>query len=421
MRVEMGIVMLVEARTSVILIILLLFTIPSSLAGEKINLLMAGHIGIMDHVRPVFDTEPLIRYTPVPARDTGGFGATALDEKDLVKMIRLYFPRTYDEMKSYDILILTSPEYYLFTPKQDQWMYDAINEGIGGLNDGSVFSIVSGIAESWSSSLTQRAFPNDAPAVTNRGAGEAPSNFYQVKINQDVPDPILTPFIPYGVERVACVGIGRMVIHRQGSNVLAWTVGAFPQGKVDLIAAWNYGEGRAITSGEFIDTGWLQYPREPQLNQYSPEIIMNMVFWLTKRNLIDDIEIFRRIKASFRDYRSRITVLISLKDFIEKYGANTERIQEEVGVLEDIYRQASGAYLDQDFVEAERVLDEGFKRIGSAETIAKRVKNNALLWVYVIEWLVATSTLFISGTILWTLMVKRRLYREVEATRLSVK
>ena len=411
-----------RARTSAVIMILLLpILLPSSYGGEKINLLMAGHIGIMDHVRPVFETEPLIRYTPVPARDPGGFGVAALDEKDLVKMIRLYFPRTYDEMKSYDILILTSPEYYLFTPKQDQWMYDAINEGMGGLNDGSVFSIVSGIAESWSSSLTQLAFPNDAPAVTNRGAGEAPSNFYQVIINQDVPDPILTPFIPYGVEKVACEGIGRMVIHRQGSSMLAWTIGAFPQGKVDLIAAWSYGEGRTITSGEFIDTGWLQYPKEPQLNQYSPEIIMNMVFWLTKRNLIDDIEIFRRIKASFRDFRSRITVLISLKDFIEKYGANTDRVQDEIDALEDMYDQASGAYLDHDFVGAERFLDDGFKRLGSAEAIGKRVKDSALLWVYVIEWLVATSTLFISGTILWTLMVRKRLYREVEATRLSLK
>ena len=134
-----------RARTSAVIMILLLpILLPSSYGGEKINLLMAGHIGIMDHVRPVFETEPLIRYTPVPARDPGGFGVAALDEKDLVKMIRLYFPRTYDEMKSYDILILTSPEYYLFTPKQDQWMYDAINEGMGGLNDGSVFSIVSG-------------------------------------------------------------------------------------------------------------------------------------------------------------------------------------------------------------------------------------------------------------------------------------
>jgi hypothetical protein len=41
------------------------------------------------------------------------------------------------------------------------------------------------------------------------------------------------------------------------------------------------------------------------------------------------------------------------------------------------------------------------------------------MWVYIIEWFVAVSTLFISGFILWTLMVRRRLYREIDATRLK--
>jgi hypothetical protein len=40
-----------------------------------------------------------------------------------------------------------SAEYDYVTPKQDQWIYDVIWEGAGGMNDGSVFSIVTPIPD----------------------------------------------------------------------------------------------------------------------------------------------------------------------------------------------------------------------------------------------------------------------------------
>jgi hypothetical protein len=48
------------------------------------------------------------------------------------------------------------------------------------------------------------------------------------------------------------------------------------------------------------------------------------------------------------------------------------------------------------------------------------VKNRALLWVYMIDWLVTSAALFISGYVLWTLMVRRRLYREAKGTRFDM-
>jgi hypothetical protein len=56
--------------------------------------------------------------------------------------------------------------------------------------------------------------------------------------------------------------------------------------------------------------------------------------------------------------------------------------------------------------------------VSESEEIARKAKDAALFWVYVIEWLVTAATPFISGFVLWTLMLRRRLYREVTATRL---
>jgi hypothetical protein len=174
----------------------------------------------------------------------------------------------------------------------------------------------------------------------------------------------------------------------------------------------------AITNGNAMAMCWQGYPRSPQDNQYTPGILMNMMYWLAQRELIGDIEVFHRIKGNFAEFRSRMLVLISLLDFIDKFGANTGNVQGEIIGLDELYDRASDHYLDGEFVECEAVILEALEEFSSVEELARREKDRALMWVYVIEWLVAASTLFISGFLLWTLMVRRRLYREIDATRL---
>jgi hypothetical protein len=52
---------------------------------------------------------------------------------------------------------------------------------------------------------------------------------------------------------------------------------------------------------------------------------------------------------------------------------------------------------------------------------ARMAKDTALLWIYISEWMVTTAVALISGTILWWLMVRRELYREVTTTQLRPK
>jgi hypothetical protein len=144
-----------------------------------------------------------------------------------------------------------------------------------------------------------------------------------------------------------------------------------------------------------------------------------MIFWLAKTELIDDVEVFHRMKSDLNIFRSRLTVLLSLKDFIDKFGANTDRIQNEIFPLQEIFADATALYLEHRFSESEVTIRSGLDRLVDAEEVARREKDRALLWVYIIEWLAASSTFFVSGFILWTLMVRRRLYRDVETTKLA--
>ena len=108
----------------------------------------------------------MVTYTAVPCRD-GMFP----DLQTAMKFIRLYFPRKYEEMQAYDLILLQSPSFEQLPDKNELWMYNRIKEGAGGWNDGSVFSIIAQIHGSWAVSVTQEAFPNDAPAVVGRGGG----------------------------------------------------------------------------------------------------------------------------------------------------------------------------------------------------------------------------------------------------------
>ena len=156
--------------------------------GEKIELMVVGRY--IELLRPYLDPEPSIDYVFVP------FRLVDLSAKDAIKFLRLYFPRTYQEMEEYDVLILNSPEYQMFTPTQDRWMYDAIEEGMGGINAGSVFSIIAEICQSWANSRTSTAFPNDAVTVAfEKGGGEEMSYGFMVTINDAYPSQVLQPYL----------------------------------------------------------------------------------------------------------------------------------------------------------------------------------------------------------------------------------
>jgi hypothetical protein len=320
-------------------------------------------------------------------------------------------------MRKYDVIMLCSPEFYLFSPKQDQWMHDAIQEGMGGINTASVFSIITQIHWAWANSQTSSAFPNDAMAVVKLGAGVERSRIHFVEIDQNFPDPVLTPFIPFRVEKIPGMQCSRLVIAREGAGVLAWQIGNHPGGKAHYLVAWDYGEGKTMTIGEceFGRTGgWFDY----RTHEYASDIVMNMVLYMAHKDLIRDVALFHRLKSNFIEFRSRMVSLISLKDFVDKFGANTQPIQDEIWMLEELYDDGISHYLDQEFQECEDAMHAALRQFPEAEDLARRVKDNALLWVYVIEWLVTSSTLFISGSILWMLMFRRRMFKEVKVTKL---
>ena len=400
-------------RLPVLIPVILLLVIPCALGEERIRVLNPGQGG--GHLEIWFRSDPLFEYLWVPSRDFG------LGLKTMNKYIKQYFPRTAEAVASYDYILLNSPEVYFFSTQQLQWMYDAIRAGSGGMNGASVMSQITQIHNAWEASILSDAFPNDAAAVIARGGGGTSTvSFFSVRVNRNFDDPVWTIYIPYGIEQIVTQK-SRIVILREGAEAIAYQEGNFPGTNVPFIAVWEYGEGkgRTMTTGDTMDSncffthGWSYY------NDYIPDMFINLVYYSTKRKLITDVEIYHRVRSTFQDFRTRMEILLSLIDFTDKFGANTDSIQDEVQGLEQMYIDAKELYFEGDHQGTEVKMQEAFDAFIEAEVEARRMKDRALIWVYAIEWLATTSTLMISSFALWSLMVRRRLYRDVSTTKLA--
>jgi hypothetical protein len=197
---------------------------------------------------------------------------------------------------------------------------------------------------------------------------------------------------------------------------LVHQIGNFPgYQSVPWLIAWEYGEGRTMTCGGFLGAPFFG-TRE---HEYGADMVMNLVLYMTQRKLIQDVDVYHSLKQDFRQYRDSIGYLISLSNFIDRLGVTTTKIHDEIMSFEAIWRSASDYYLDQDFENCREVLDRGLDGFEDAEALAMEVKDAAMMWIYVVEWLTTAGTLFFSGFILWTLMIRRRLYREVETSRMK--
>ena len=118
-----------------------------------------------------------------------------------------------------------------------------------------------------------------------------------------------------------------------------------------------------------------------------------------------------------RDSANEKSSTTALMDFIDKFGANTRPVERMLGELETKKKEAERLYLKDRYEEASGAMKDviqGFQRISDQ---AVRIRERALLWVYITEWFAVTGTAIICGSLVWTLMVKRRYYKEVSVTR----
>ncbi|MBU7005012.1 MAG: hypothetical protein HXS50_05555 [Theionarchaea archaeon] len=362
--------------------------------------------------------EPSFQGIVIPARTFGQVGS-----EDVWKQIRIYFPRTFDELVGYDFILLASIDMQFFTDRQVNWMYRAIaEEGLGGMNTRSVQSMSTAWSGSWTDSILSEAFPNDALAVIT-------SRYYlgetfaegPIIVNDDPGIPQVVGPFKDAVEEAVPYYRGVVTSPRPGSTVYTWVrsgnmqMGDSPQGFIPHLFEWKYENATTFTT---MDMLWEPFWKGDQ-NPYSLDILANVVWRATGRDLPQDAFRVHALRGLFRNFQLRKSLLVSMFEFAENFGANTMEIYARLGEIEEGKMVADREYLQGEIDASFDSMSSLLVELQGLEEEALELKDRALVWVYLIEWFTVCGTMLICGVVLWSLMVKRAMYREVRATRLG--
>jgi hypothetical protein len=168
---------------------------------------------------------------------------------------------------------------------------------------------------------------------------------------------------------------------------------------------------------EFLNHPWWHTPNQGGKNTYAQDVLVNMLLNVVGRSVLQDIPLVHAVRIRIQEFHQRYTIVLSTLDFVERFGANTNAIRRDLVEALELEGLASIQYLDSDVGGAMETLEMSVEKVNLLMVGSMDLKDRALLWIYVIEWFFVAGTLMASGSLLYAVMVKRRLYRATLHTR----
>jgi len=352
-------------------------------------------------------SEPFLRVTPVQASRDHYAG---ISSSDIKRAIRIYMPRTYDELvRTYDVIIISDSNVHSFTRQQLEWFRRAVVENYTGLVMVGGHETFGGAAGNpdWGPTPVGDVLPVETVAGAYEGG--------KVKIvdreNEFMKSLPWRPDLRF-LQSYDC----NIVQPKEGARVLAVDAidrSSYAGWENPFFSTWIYHTGRVFTmTGDWTPGGgWLFMHWE-----YLPDFVTNLMLYCAGRPIPQDLELVHTVRQKMSALSSRKIIITSLVEFVERFGANPNRILRVVSQVDEARKKATDLYLQQDFQGALVETNEALKLMDEAEALSEKVKKEALMWVYLIEWLSVTATALLCGFVLWTVMIRRRLYREVTTT-----
>lgn len=142
-----------------------------------------------------------------------------------------------------------------------------------------------------------------------------------------------------------------------------------------------------------------------------------MVFGTTGQEIPEDLELVRRARYLITSSIEVRSLVFAVLEFAEIFGANTHLLADEIEQLDRRRVDGNKKYIEGDCIGAATIYEEIIGDYQDIQDRAMTLKDRALLWVYLIEWLAVSGTSLLSGLVLYSLMVRRKMYHEVEITK----
>jgi uncharacterized membrane protein len=355
---------------------------------------------------PVFVNDPLTTIQPVKA------SAFVHTPQVVRRHMRAYMPRTEGRLvDSYDLIIISDSNVQSFRPEYFTWFHNAvIEEGLGLVMIGGLetFGAVPNYPGSWGETPVSEVLPVIClPEQWERSAGRLTIEEDENVLIQSLPFDELGPLgVFYG-----CNIVGE----RQGISTIAYYHVMNSGERHPLLVFWDVGVGSSYAmTADWTPAGGVNFLRWGHYGDYA----LNVVLYSTGGKIPDDPQVVYEARRLMEDYRNQQQTLNSVIEFVEKFGANMGPAEKILAEAQEIRKMGDESYLNGEAGEAVSNLKDALAVLIEASDRAYEIKDEALLWVYLTEWLVVASTGMICGFVLWTIMVRRRLYREVGETRI---
>jgi hypothetical protein len=322
-----------------------------------------------------------------------------LSTQDRRKLDRVYYPRTRTALLDYDLMVFHAARIEHLIGKQVSDLDYAFREA-----KMAAFCGLTGLGLGWEDPVLLEVIPIHEREVSPYFRS------YRARFRRER-DPVFTPFLKYGIENVIGNQYTEMYV-KQGAKVWADIV------PYDLpwLVSWRPGGGNPgmlWTVAHTFDGWWSE-----KNNPYALDVATNMVFYSLDMELIGDIPARREARLMFRNVRVQMSLILSMMSWADSFGAKTASLEDRLIGLEKEVEGAVDDYIAQDYEPAISFLESLFGEVEQATEEAVRLKDEALLWVYLVEWLAVTGTGTVCGFVLWTVMVRRRAFKEVGTTRL---
>ena len=392
-----------------ILVLVLVFLLGS----QVVPAVPDGQIGVLYAGEP--SLSPFYLMIPDPLFDISFVDAHVhasgpLDTSQVHRMIRLYMPRTMESLVSrFDVVVLFCATQDAVGIRYTEMISRSVREaGVGLFMSGSQegFGGFQG-KPSWGGTSIAELLPvGVVPEGRTLYGGlvlDKPEHELLSSIPWDMKHPVLASPQTWS---------HNLVTKKPGADQLAHTVhlGA----EEPLMVTWEVAEQTrvfALTSEIHL----LSQGVSPW--KYHYDLAGNLMIYLAYRPVPQDIEIVNRARSKILQVSQRRSILIDVLEFSESFGADTGKILSKIEEVDRVISQANQQYLELRYEEMLERCEPIESMIQELEQQAVELKNQALLWVYAIEWLSVTGTALFCGFILWTIMVQRKLYKEVQVTK----
>ena len=346
-----------------------------------------------DPFKILFMQDPLFTYSLYPL-------PSDLPDCDKRKLDRVYYPRTGKILiDNYDLMVFHDARIMHFTPRQIHDLDYAFREA--GMT--SMMNMRGSFMWDWVWEMT---ILYDVAPIThhdnNRYVG------HQVVFRRER-DPVFLPFLEFGIEKVVGNAVAEMGV-KQGATI--WS-DAKPQNQ-PWVVSWRPG----MSAGMQWVLNQCQDWWSEKNNPYVPDMATNMILYSMDRPLISNIHARRETRRLFASLQSQKSLILSMMEWADTFGANTLSLSERLTDLENEMENTINDYLDQDYDATISFLESVSPMVNEISRDAVRLKDEVLFWVYASEWLTVTSAGIISGVIVWSLMIRRRMYRIIKTTKL---